>query len=40
MSIKSTRFEKLGYHALIDFSKLPFAVPTQGIVAGKEFVRK
>ena len=31
--------EKLGYHALIDFRKLPFAVPTQGIVAGKEFVR-
>lgn len=31
--------EKLGYHALIDFRKLPLAVPTQGIVAGKEFVR-
>jgi NitT/TauT family transport system substrate-binding protein len=31
--------EKFGYHALFDFRKLPLPIPTQGVVASKEFVR-
>jgi NitT/TauT family transport system substrate-binding protein len=31
--------EKFGYHALFDFRKLPLPIPTQVVVASKEFVR-